>query len=203
MIGFSQLLVEEHAAGLDETAQMMLKRIQASSEFMDELLADLLAYARTASSPLAIGSVEAENAWEAALVECETQLKTIGASVQRDQTLPRVRADKAALGHILANLLSNALKFVPPGVQPRVRLRAASDGNNTRLWVEDNGIGIAAEHHERIFRIFERLNGSRHPGTGIGLSIVRKGVERMGGKVGVESEPGKGSRFWVELPKAI
>jgi signal transduction histidine kinase len=69
-----------------------------------------------------------------------------------------------------------------------------------RCWVEDNGVGIAPDHRERIFGIFERLHGGdRHPGTGIGLAIVRKGVERMGGRVGVESTPGEGSRFWVEL----
>jgi signal transduction histidine kinase len=68
--------------------------------------------------------------------------------------------------------------------------------------VEDNGIGIALEHHERIFRIFERLHGiERYPGTGIGLAIVKKGIEKLGGKVGLESAPSKGSRFWIELSK--
>ena len=76
------------------------------------------------------------------------------------------------------------------------------DGS-TRLWVEDNGIGIPAEYQERVFGIFERLHaGDTYPGTGIGLAIVRKSVERMGGKVGVESSAGKGSRFWIELPCA-
>jgi signal transduction histidine kinase len=203
MIGFSQLLVDEHASGLNETARLMLKRIQASSEFMDKLLFDLLAYARTASIPLKIGSVDAEKAWDAALLQCEAQVRTMGAYVHQDGPFPSVRADKTMLGHVLANLLSNALKFVPPGVQPRIHFRAANYGKNTRLWLEDNGTGIPAEYHERIFRVFERLNGAKHPGTGIGLSIVRKGVERMGGKVGVESAPGTGSRFWIELPKAI
>ena len=71
-----------------------------------------------------------------------------------------------------------------------------------RLWMEDNGIGIPAEQHERVFRVFVRLHGSRYTGTGIGLSIVRKGVERIGGRVGLESAVGKGTRFWMELPKS-
>jgi signal transduction histidine kinase len=103
---------------------------------------------------------------------------------------------------VLANLLSNALKFVAPGITPRVRLWAEERPELVRLWVEDNGIGIAPEHHERVFRVFERLNGRDYSGTGIGLSIVRKGIERMGGRVGLESTPGQGSRFWIELLKA-
>lgn len=203
MIGFSQILVDEHASELDDLARQMLKRIQASSEFMDKLLFDLLGYARTAAVPLEIAPIETEKAWERALLRCKTQMGQMGANVQMDSRLPTVRADKATLELVLTNLLSNALKFVPPGVQPRVHLRAENRGNNERLWVTDNGIGISAEYHDRIFRVFERLNGSSHSGTGIGLSIVRKAVERMGGKVGVESEPGNGSRFWIELPKAI
>jgi signal transduction histidine kinase len=113
-----------------------------------------------------------------------------------------VLANETTLSQILINLLNNALKFVAPGVPPRVKFFAEERAGMVRLCVEDNGIGIAAEHHERIFRVFERLGGTRHEGTGIGLSIVRKGAERMGGRAGVESAPGQGSRFWVELPKA-
>ena len=112
-----------------------------------------------------------------------------------------MRANEATLGQVLANLLSNALKFVAPGVLPRVRFWSEKRGEFIRLWLEDNGIGIAAQYHERVFRVFERLHGARYVGTGIGLSIVRKGVERMRGQVGLESAPGKGTRFWIELPK--
>jgi signal transduction histidine kinase len=113
-----------------------------------------------------------------------------------------VLANEITLGQCLANLLSNALKFVGPGVRPNVRFWADKRGDYFRLWVEDNGLGIPTDQHERVFRVFERLHGARYPGTGIGLSIVRKGIERMGGKVGLESKPGTGTRFWVELPKA-
>jgi signal transduction histidine kinase len=98
------------------------------------------------------------------------------------------------------NLISNATKFVPPGITPKVQIRAEQDGEFARLSVEDNGIGIPADDQNRIFRVFERLHGvDSYPGTGLGLAIVRKGVERMGGQVGVESEVGKGSRFWLRL----
>jgi len=118
------------------------------------------------------------------------------------EPLPQVLGHHATLFHVLANLLTNALKFVAPDVQPQVRIWAEEHAGRVRLWVEDNGIGIASEHRERIFRVFERLHGiETYPGTGIGLAIVRKGAERMGGRVGVESEVGQGSRSWVELPK--
>jgi len=99
--------------------------------------------------------------------------------------------------------LANAIKFVAPGVQPQVRIWAEQHDQWVRLWVEDNGIGIHPTNQERIFRIFERLHGiEAYPGTGIGLAIVRKGVERMGSRVGVKSSLGQGSKFWLELPKA-
>jgi signal transduction histidine kinase len=106
------------------------------------------------------------------------------------------------LGQVFSNLLSNAMKFVAPGVPPRVRVRSNDLGDRVRLWVEDNGIGIPPEYLARIFGVFERLHKQEeYPGTGIGLAIVRKAIDRMGGSTGVESEPGKGSKFWIELPK--
>jgi len=110
---------------------------------------------------------------------------------------------RVVLGQIVASLIANAVKFTAAGAPPRVRVRRERSGERVRLWVEDHGIGIAPEHHERIFRAFERLHGVReYPGTGIGLAIVQKGAARLGGRVGVESEPGRGSRFWVDLAPA-
>jgi PAS domain S-box-containing protein len=200
--GYSQLLLEDYGQGLDATAQHLLKRIEASSEFMDRLLLDLLAYGRTARADIELGPVPVQNAWETAMFQCATQIERTHAVVETIQPLPMVVAHEPTLGQVLANLLSNALKFVPPDARPRVRFWAEPHGDKRRLWIQDEGIGIPRDQQERMFRVFERLHGSRYPGTGIGLSIVRKGVERMNGRVGVESEPGKGSRFWVELPAA-
>jgi signal transduction histidine kinase len=117
--------------------------------------------------------------------------------------LPSVLGHHATLVQIIANLLTNAIKFVSPGVPPQVRLWSEKRAPCVRLWVKDNGIGIAPEYQERIFGVFERLHGGEtYPGTGIGLAIVRKGVARLGGRVGVESAPGQGSTFWVEFPIA-
>jgi len=111
--------------------------------------------------------------------------------------------DPLRLRQILSNLLSNAIKFVEAGVPPVVRIRKENRGAQARIWVEDNGIGIAPENHDRIFKVFERLHHREiYPGTGMGLAIVHRALERMGGRVGLESALGRGSRFWFELPEA-
>ena len=115
--------------------------------------------------------------------------------------MPRINAPVALLSQCLSNLLNNAVKFVAEGVTPHVRVRAETSDADVRIWIEDNGIGIAPEYLNRIFGVFERIPGPRHyEGTGIGLAIVRKAATRMGGSVSVESEPGKGSRFCLYLP---
>ncbi len=199
--GYSQIVVEEHAPALSPDAQRMLKRIQASSEFLDKLLLDLLAFGRTGRGDFDLVPVEVEKAWEAAVFQCSTDLERRKGTIEVVGPWAKVCAHEATLGQCLANLLNNALKFARPDVPPRVVLRIEPRESTVRLWVEDNGIGIPLEQHERVFRVFERLNGAKYSGTGIGLSIVRKGVERMGGTVGVESENGEGARFWIELGK--
>ena len=115
--------------------------------------------------------------------------------------MPKVLGNEAFLTQCISNLLSNALKFVSRGTLPNVRIWAEPNGAQVRVFFEDNGIGIAREKHARVFRMFERIHpSSEYEGTGIGLTIARKAVERMGGEVGLESEPGKGSRFCVQLP---
>jgi signal transduction histidine kinase len=117
--------------------------------------------------------------------------------------LPLVVANNPTVLHVVTNLLTNALKFIQPGVRPEIKIFAEHRGAVVRVIVQDNGIGIAEEHRERIFRIFERLHDSAtYPGTGVGLAIVRKAIERLGGASGVESEPGKESSFWFELNAA-
>lgn len=114
-----------------------------------------------------------------------------------------VQSDERVLSQVITNLLTNSLKFVATDAAPDVRLWVEAAAGRVRLWIEDRGIGIAPEHQERIFEVFERLHSTeRYPGTGIGLAIVRMGMERMGGRFGVDSLEGAGSRFWIELPAA-
>ena len=114
---------------------------------------------------------------------------------------PSCQADPTLLKQVWTNLLSNALKFVPAGDKPRVRVWSTRAGSHLRLCVTDEGIGVPVEHRSRIFRILERLHSTEeYPGTGIGLAIVDKGTHRMGGTVGVEGGEVGGSTFWIELP---
>src|SRR5262249_36174384 len=110
---------------------------------------------------------------------------------------------EASLSQAISNLLNNAIKFVAPGTRPRVRIHTDRRDGNVRLWIEDNGIGIKPEYQHRLFNVFERLHPEKnYDGTGIGLAIVRKATERMGGKAGVESDGLNGSQFWIQLPAA-
>lgn len=203
MQGFSEALLEDYGERLDATGHDYAHRIVAAGRQMDTLIQDLLAYSRLVRAEVSLDPVGLEAVVDEACGPLEMEVKERGGELIVDRPLGRVRAHRAVLGQIVTNLLTNALKFTRPDTPPRVRVRSERAGGRVRLWVEDNGIGIAPEHRERIFRAFERLHGiTQYPGTGIGLAIVQKGATRLGGQAGVESEPGAGSRFWVELAEA-
>ncbi len=201
MQGFSALLVEESGAGLSETGRGYADRIDKSAQFMDALLIDLLAFSRISQQRVELTSVNLETVVESALSRLQKDIQERNARVEVSGPWPVVLAHEPTLTQVLFNLTSNALKFVGPGVQPLVRLRAEERTEFIRVWVEDNGVGIAPGYQDQIFRLFTRLHGEKYQGTGIGLAIVQKGVERMDGRVGVESAPGQGSRFWFEVRK--
>jgi signal transduction histidine kinase len=200
--GFSELLVEEAGATLGETCREYTKQINKLAYFMDALLSDLLAFSRISQQHVELASVSLQADVAAVLSQLSVEVREQNISVEHPGTWPSVMAHEPTLIQVLFNLVSNALKFAVPGVPPKVRLRAQDQGEFIRVWVEDNGIGIAPGHHDQIFKVFTRLQSGKFPGTGIGLAIVRKGVERMGGCSGVESALGQGSRFWFELRKA-
>lgn len=203
MHGFSQALIEDCSDQLDDAGKEYAQRIVVGAKRMDALIQDLLAYSRASRSDMAITPVSLHDVANEAVSQVEADVASTGADVVISPALPRVMAHRVALVQSVTNLVANGIKFVVPGKTPRITIRAEQENGKTRLWVEDTGIGIDATHHERIFGVFERLHQSeRYPGTGIGLAIVRKSVERMGGRVGVISAPGEGSRFWIELPTA-
>jgi PAS domain S-box-containing protein len=203
MQGFSEALLEDYGERLDATGHDYARRIGAASRQMDALIQDLLAYSRLVRAEVSLDPVSLETVVDEACGPLEMEVKDRGGEIVVERPLGRVLAHRAVLGQIVTNLLTNAVKFTTPDTPPRVRVRSERGHGRVRLWVEDNGIGIAPEHRERIFRAFERLHGiQQYPGTGIGLAIVQKGAARLGGQAGVESEPGAGSRFWVELAEA-
>ena len=202
--GFAQALLEDYGDRLDATGHDYSRRIAAAANRMDQLIQDILSYSRLSRADLELAPIPLDAAVREAQVEVDLPLRQRGGEIAIEGPFPRVRAHRPTLVQVLTNLLTNAIVYVAPGAPPRIRVRA-EDGERSgtvRVWVEDQGIGIAPEHQERIFHVFERLHGSEtYPGTGIGLAIVRKGIERMGGTVGVESAPGAGARFWIELPE--
>lgn len=203
MEGFAQALVEDYGDRLDDTGRGYVRRVAAAARSMDSLIHDLLSYSRLHRVDAELSAVSLSAVVERACEPLAADLQARGGAIRVEGPLPAVRAHPLMLGQVLGNLFANAVTFVAPGVPPCVRVWAESRGERVRLWIEDNGIGIAPEHHERIFQVFERLHGTEsYPGTGIGLAIVRRGVERMGGAAGIESIPGDGTRFWIELPAA-
>lgn len=202
MEGFSQALLEDYGTRLDATGRHYAELVASGAKTMDRMILDLLAYSRIARAELEVAPVNLPQVVRAASAQVSAEISARGAHVTLDGELPDVVGHGPTLVQVFANLLGNGIKFVPADRIPEVRITAVQRNGDIRIWVEDNGIGIAPEHRDRIFRVFERLNAAEdYPGTGIGLAIVRKGIERMGGMVGVESEPGRGSRFWVELPR--
>ncbi|MFQ4142592.1 CHASE3 domain-containing protein [Chlorogloeopsis sp. ULAP02] len=206
--GFAQALQEEYSDQLDAVGQEYISYITDDAVQMDTLVTDLLAYSHLSRTQIQIQPVDLNLVVNEALKQLSAQLQEQQAEVTVDACLGYVLAHRSTLVQVLTNLLSNAIKFVNPGTLPSVHIYTQEyiqEGQNwIRLWVVDNGIGIASEHQERIFRVFERLHGvETYPGTGIGLAIVRKGLERMGGSSGVESQLGTGTSFWIALPKAV
>jgi signal transduction histidine kinase len=204
MTGFSQLLVDEFNGLMSQTGKEYAGRIQHSAERMDQLIKDLLSYGRLNTAPLETLSVDLDKIFQEVLLHHDKDIREKHATVRRKGRLPVVNGHHAVLHAVLANLISNGLKFVGPGVKPRVDVSAETKKDWVRVWVADNGIGIAPENRQRIFGVFQRLHSmDAYPGTGIGLAIVAKGIDRLGGRSGLESEPGKGSRFWFELPAQV
>jgi PAS domain S-box-containing protein len=204
LCSFGEILGHEYSGRvLDAAGQDYARRIAQAARRMDALTQDLLSYSRLGRLDLRLRSVEPATIVANVRASMEHEIRERQAELQVDGRLPGVLADPVLLTQALANLVSNGLKFVRPGTAPRVTVRGERRGDRVVLSVVDNGIGIAPEYQERIFHVFERLGKSEEfPGTGIGLAIVRRAVQRMGGSVGVQSAPDRGSRFWIELEAA-
>jgi signal transduction histidine kinase len=203
MRGYATALEEDFGEALGEEGRSYVGRIDAAAARMDGLVEDILAYSRLARDDIRTGRVDLGAVAGAVLDAAADQVSRVGASVEIRRPMPVVRAQGAMLRQALENLLANALKFTELGRPPVIRIwsELRAGGDTVRLWVEDEGIGIAPTHQERVFAPFERLHGREtYPGTGIGLAIVSRVAERLGGACGVFSRPGGGSRFWIDLP---
>lgn len=196
--GYAHLLSERLGPQTDEQGRAMLGRVREAAARLDRLIRDLLSYAAVSRAACELEPVDLD----AALAHVVAHYPDVGRARLRVRApLGRASAQPSLLTQALANLLGNAVKFVPEGREPEVEVWAEREGGTLRLNVRDNGIGIPPEHREKVFEPFTRLR-PEYEGTGMGLSIVKRAMERMGGRVRVESEPGRGSRFWLELRDA-
>jgi PAS domain S-box-containing protein len=203
MQGFAQAVGEDYGDKLDDQGRNYLERIQNAAERLDRLIQDLLAYTRISREEAPLVPLDLDR-FVRDIVEHYPNLQAPGARIDIAGVLPRVMGREAALTQVISNLLGNAAKFVFPGKVPHICIRCEESGEKVRLWVEDNGIGIAPRDFERIFQMFIQVNAlPLYGGTGVGLAIVKKAVQTMQGSAGVESVEGQGSKFWVELHKAL
>jgi light-regulated signal transduction histidine kinase (bacteriophytochrome) len=199
---FVRLLAEDFKGKLGPDADEYIGFALDGASRMQQLIRELLEYARVGRDKLDAETVDVEALVAELAKDLEPTIREARAEI-RCGRLPKVRGNGRELRQVMLNLLSNAIKF--RGDRPaKIQVGAAADGPLCRFTVRDHGIGIAAEHHERIFGIFQRLHArSQYPGTGIGLAICKKIVERHGGRMGLESKIGDGSTFWFTLPAAV
>jgi PAS domain S-box-containing protein len=197
---FTQLLAERYRGKLDKDADEFIGFAVDGSRRMQSLIADLLAYSRVGTRALQpLARTDSKAALAEALAGLKATIRESGATVTHGR-LPKVMADRTQLAQLFQNLIGNAVKFRRKAA-PRVHVSARKREDGWRFAVRDNGIGIARQYHERIFEIFQRLHTrKKYPGTGIGLAICKRIVERLGGRIWVESKPNKGSTFYFQLP---
>jgi signal transduction histidine kinase len=200
MQGYSQTVLEEYHSKLDPQGVDYLERISKAAVRMDMLVRDLLSYSRLAKAEVPIEHVDLEPLIQD-IVRDSRGLNQKKVRITVETPLHPVMGHEGCLTQCLSNLLENAAKFVPPDRMPEITVRSELRDELVRIWIEDNGIGIDPAHHARIFEMFGRVHPNHmYEGTGMGLTIVKKAVERMGGLLGLDSTPSKGSRFWIELP---
>ena len=195
---FSQLLASRYRGRLDSEADEFIAFIVNAGKQMGQLLDALLEYSRSGEIVDKPRLVQAADVLESALANLRAEIDETGAVISH-APLPMLVIDELHLRQLFQNLVGNAIKY-RGGKAPEVQVSAEQHGDDWLFSVRDNGMGIEPRHHERIFGVFKRLHGPEYPGAGIGLASCRKIVERCGGRIWVESEPGKGSTFHFTLP---
>ena len=199
--GYSRLLLEGYARSLDDEGRFFLQTIQTATDEMNQLIDDILAYSRLESRELKTDRIELGPMINSLVEEKRRETTERSIDFVVDVNGAFVLADASGLAQSIRNYLDNAIKFTGKVSEPCIEVGSKENAEGCLFWVRDNGIGFDMKHHDRIFDIFQRLNASdEYPGTGIGLAIVRKAMERMGGRAWAKSEPGHGATFYLEIP---
>jgi PAS domain S-box-containing protein len=200
--GYSRLLLEDYLDRLDEEGRSFVQNIRIAADQMNQLIEDLLAYSRLERRPLQTNPIHLQSLARTLLSERAAEIKARGVMITLSIPDTTVSADPDGLAMTLRNLLDNALKFTRHEEKAVIEIGGRETEKTCILWVRDNGIGFDMKYHDRIFEIFQRLHRvEEHPGTGIGLAIVQKAMQRMGGRTWAESEVGSGATFYLEIPK--
>ena len=202
--GYARIILEDYGDVMGENGKQFAWRIVNAAEKLEKLVQDLLSHVSISRGDLPLAQVEISTIVAQVRADLSDEIQKSGAHLELGSLDGAVVGHEPSLNLIVANLVSNALKYTKPEQSPRVKIRSEVFDKTVRLWVEDHGIGIKPEYHDKIFGVFQRLHAADvYPGTGIGLALVRTGTERMGGKAGLISRDGEGSRFWIELPRSI
>lgn len=197
--GFVSLIHLKYWSILDAEAQDYLTRIKGAGQRMQRLIQDLLAYARAGNQTTTFAAIDCNDLLNDTLANLQTLLVEKGATIAHDH-LPTVMGNYTQLGQLLQNLITNAIKFVPPQQSPHVRIDVSPHAEQWLFSVQDNGIGISPEHLERIFEAFQRCHADQnYSGTGIGLATCKRIVELHGGRIWAESQVGEGTTFYFTL----
>ena len=202
--GFAEIIERRHKASLNEEGRHYFDNIVTASKQMGDLIDDLLKFSRLGRKAIKPDAILLDDIIPSAIETLADTIKKTKARISFPEQMPVIRGDVTLAKHIFINLLENAIKYHNPGVPPLIDIGYEIDDHHVTVSISDNGIGIASEYHEKIFNIFQRLHSqSDYPGTGIGLAAVKKAVQMMGGRVWVESEPGKGSTFKIRVLKSM
>lgn len=199
--GYSQLLQEEYGSRLDADGQRYIERIRDGIGQMSQLISDLLDYAHLERRRMEAAPVDLRALLAQVLEGCASDIERCGTTLEQQVAPLTLPVDRDGLALVLRNLIGNAIKFSARSAQPRVQVGARSENGRCILWVRDNGVGFDMQYHDRVFGIFQRLHRTEdYAGTGVGLALVTKAVQRMGGRVWAESAPGAGATFFLDLP---
>ena len=198
---YTQLLGRRYKGRLDEDADEFIGFAVSGAQRMQNLINDLLAYSRVGTRSQPLEWVDCTALVDSVIGDLAAQTSEAHATVTRGPDLPSVLVDPSQLRQVFQNLVANALKFHAPDRAPRVHVKAEKSGTDWVFAIEDNGIGIEPQYAERIFQLFQRLHSqAEYPGTGIGLAICKKIIERHGGRIWLESKPGEGTTFFFTIP---
>ncbi|MEW8619024.1 MAG: PAS domain S-box protein [Candidatus Thiodiazotropha endolucinida] len=201
--GFAHILVNRHANSLNDEGRHYLENVLQAGSHMGDLIDDLLQYSRTGRGTLQMRPIELAPIIDGLQVTFSERIDNCDAKLIIEKPLATPLGDATLIGQQFSNLIDNALIYHKPDIAPVIRIASKRDDNRVFITIEDNGIGIAPEYHQKIFQVFQRLHSQdEYPGTGVGLAIVAKAARMMSGEVRVESSIGLGSKFTIVLPIA-